>query len=65
MFQELVELAKEVNNAGLPHDCLYDIVSYVKENNNMPKNELFKRLNIIVENYKKEHAKVINVAKNS
>ncbi|SDF24249.1 hypothetical protein [Sporomusa acidovorans] len=65
MFQELVELAKEVTNAGLPHDCLYDIVSYVKENNTMPKNELFQQLHIIVENYKKESANDIHMANNS
>ncbi|MDF2570036.1 MAG: hypothetical protein K0R55_1640 [Sporomusa sp.] len=52
MFQELVALAKEVHNAGLSHDCLYDIVDYVKENNQLPKDELFKHLNVIIENYK-------------
>ncbi|SMC80667.1 hypothetical protein [Sporomusa malonica] len=52
MYQELVELAKEVHNAGLSHDCLYDIVEYVKENNQLPKDELFKQLNVIIENYK-------------
>ncbi|HWR45658.1 hypothetical protein [Sporomusa sp.] len=52
MYQELVELAKEVHNAGLSYDCLYDIVEYAKENNQLPKDELFKQLNIIIENYK-------------
>ncbi len=52
MFQELVVLAKEVHNAGLPHDCLYDIVAFVRENNQLPKEELFKQLNVIIENYK-------------
>jgi hypothetical protein len=52
MFQKLVELAKEVNNAGLSHDCIYDIVAYCMKNNHLPKEELFKQLNIIIDNYK-------------
>jgi hypothetical protein len=52
MFQEFVKLAKEVHNAGLSHDCLYDIVEYAKENNQLPKDKLFEQLNVIIENYK-------------
>ncbi|WP_371380971.1 hypothetical protein [Sporomusa aerivorans] len=59
MFQKLVELAKEVHKAGLSHDCIYDIVSYVKENNQLPQDELFQELNKIVDDYKEAHGETV------